>query len=220
MNAKRYNAAVIIVSLFSISLASANAQAPTSNRQFEIYAVRVIKSDGETPYRGVLLGGGHVLTASHVVGWNPRVVIGGVELPAKIVKVGSLQDLDLALLSVQEDRVPVSVRLRRNPICRELAPIGTDVVIVAPDESTSTRIMSPAYIPPQYRARFYSLTELMAGWSGAGVFHPAKHCLLGIMSRRILKVNGANRKPRVFGEPLDYAGYFVPAVQIHEFLRR
>ena len=52
-----------------------------------------------------------VLTAAHVVGhWpaftDPRVLVAGQDLPAKVIKEGSFHTVDLALLSVNEDRLP------------------------------------------------------------------------------------------------------------------
>src|SRR5664280_3860846 len=79
-----------------------------------VYAVNVIHDRPfEEPFIGyaIYLGQGAVITAAHVLGrWpsfisNPRVLIAGQELPAKIIKNGSSETIDLALLSVDEARL-------------------------------------------------------------------------------------------------------------------
>jgi hypothetical protein len=52
------------------------------------------------------LGNGLVLTAAHVVGsaarTRPSVRIAGMDLPAKAVKEGNVERVDLTLLSINE----------------------------------------------------------------------------------------------------------------------
>jgi hypothetical protein len=73
------------------------------------------------PGRGVYLGKGLVLTAAHVVGsaahTKPRVHIAGVELPATAIREGNVERVDLTLLSVDEQKLPVYLRMRRMPLC-------------------------------------------------------------------------------------------------------
>ena len=60
--------------------------------------------------------------ASRIVGWpfftHPRVLIAGQDLRANIIKLSSFEQTDLALLSADETKLPVSLRLRRNPLCK------------------------------------------------------------------------------------------------------
>ena len=106
----------------------------------KIYAVNVFHS---TPFEKTVIGGGVylrnglIITASHVVGnWptfqNPRVLIAGQDLAAHVIKEGSVETVDLALLSVDKSRLPVSLRLRRNPICKRPPKAGTSVLVVDP----------------------------------------------------------------------------------------
>src|SRR5437764_15224205 len=72
------------------------------------------------PGFGIYLGHGAVITAAHVVGrrhflTGPRVRMAGVDLPAKLIKQGSFEATDLALLTVDEARLPLRLRLRRIP---------------------------------------------------------------------------------------------------------
>ena len=191
----------------------------------KIFAVHVVKT---TPFQkpftgyGVYLGHGAVITAAHVIGRfgflkNPRVLIAGQDLSAKVVKEGSLAGTDLTLLSVDEATVPMSFRLRRNPLCKRSPPVGEDVVIAVPERTTHAQIVSPDQILPRYRKRFNALISQVAG-SGSGVFDAAKGCLLGIVSRKIAKFNYR----KVYGRWLivrdGEAGYFVPASEIAAFI--
>ena len=171
---------------------------------------------------GVYLGGGKVLTAAHVVGnWpaltNPRVRIAGLELPVEIVKQDSLEETDLALLSVDETQLPVSLKLRRNPLCKIIPPPRAGVIIVYPEKTARSRVLSPLAIAPQYRARFASLMEEQQG-SGAGVFDAQRRCLLGIVSRKIQKYTYRKQNGRWLAAPIGWAGYYVPASAIRDFV--
>jgi hypothetical protein len=192
----------------------------------KIYAVHTVKTRlfQRVEGVGVYLGRGAVLTASHVVGnWpmltNPRVLIAGQELPAQIVKQDSLEETDLALLSVDESKLPISLRLRRNPVCKTAMRIGEAVVVVTPGQVVRSRILSPMLIPTQYRARFGTvIADVAHAVSGSGVFDAGKHCLLGIVSRKILvgmapQANQPNNKPIA-----GFAKYFVPPRTITKFL--
>ena len=78
----------------------------------KIYGVNIVHTT--LPFRkwfigyGIYLGNGAVLTAAHVVGrlsflTSPRVFIAGQDLPAKVIKRGSVDRTDLALLSILAD---------------------------------------------------------------------------------------------------------------------
>ena len=114
----------------------------------------------------------------HVVGhWpsitHPRVLIAGQDLSAKIIKQGSFEEVDLALLSVDAEQLPVSLRLRRNPLCKEPPRVGANVVIVYPERTARSQIISPFLIAPQNRARFSTLINEPEG-SGSGVLNEDK----------------------------------------------
>ena len=186
------------------------------DESLQIYGVNVVHA---TPFKypfighGIYLGSGKIITAAHVIGrWplfkNVRVLIAGQDLPAKVIK-SDFEDADLALLSVDQSLLPVSLQLRRNPVCHELLMPGANVVIVETESIVRSQIISPQLIPAIYRARFYSLTKDL-GRSGSGVFSVEKKCLLGIMSRRIPKVSYHKEGRRIVVQPDGFAGYFVP----------
>jgi S1-C subfamily serine protease len=161
-----------------------------------------------------LVGRGLVLTAAHVVGsaaqTKPSVRIAGLVLPATAVKEGAFGRIDLTLLKVDEQKLPVSLRLRRAPLCQSPRWGGQPVIVAIPEGTARSRIMSPQLLPTQYRARFSTFINdvndvATTGNSGSGVFDGANKCLLGIMSGKIT----VRTDPK--SEPKDLAKYFVPA---------
>jgi hypothetical protein len=205
------------------SLSPARAQSPEDS--LRLYAVNVVKTTPfEKPFTGygIYLGRGAVLTAAHVIGRlaflkNPRVLIAGLDLPAKVVKAGSPDAIDLMLLSVDEDRLPVNLRLRRNPICKRPPTVGENVIGVLPERITRYRIISPLLIYPALRATLNTLIDEPAV-SGSGVFDANRRCLLGIISKATDKFEYRREGDKVVMEPNGSAGYFVPASQIADFL--
>jgi hypothetical protein len=198
-----------------------------------IYAVNVVHSRPlEEPFigYGIYLGQGSVITAAHIVGrWpsfisNPRVLIAGQELPAKIIKEGSADTIDIALLSVDEARLPVSLRLRRNPLCKEPPRAGEDVIVVLSYGTVRSRIIFPQLLPPRYRTNFNTFISdvPIAGGSGSGVFRAERKCLLGILTSKIWEYNFRRENGRIVRDlaknTIDIARHFVPAATIAEFI--
>ena len=214
-----WSGAVVITIAYAPELS--RAQSPEDS--LRIYAVNIIKY---APFKftgdGIYLGQGLVITAAHVVGhWpsltSPHVKIAGQELPAKVIKEGSFDQVDLALLSVEEALLPISLRLRRNPVCKEVPKIGMKVIDVAPEEIALSQIISPMLIAPEFRGRFAFLIT-SPQQSGSGLFDAERKCLLGIMSAKVRKYSVRKRAAGIFATPNGYAGYFVPASDIANFI--
>jgi hypothetical protein len=142
--------------------------------------------------------------------------VGGQDLLAKVIKEGSFEEIDLALLAVDEERLPVSLRLRRTPICRSPLQLGSAVIVVYPERTLQSQIISPTLIAAQFRKKFTTLINGPQG-SGSGVFDANTKCLLGIMSRTIQKFAHRSDGWRISIMPDGYAGYFVPASSITNF---
>ena len=70
------------------------------------------------------LGNGLVLTAAHVVSSaariRPSVRIAGMDLPAKAIKEGNIERVDLTLLSIDEKKLPIYLQMRRMPSVKSL----------------------------------------------------------------------------------------------------
>ena len=191
-----------------------------------IYAVNVVKT---TPFQqpstgyGIYLGKGAVITAAHVIGrWgflkNPRVLIAGQNLPAKIIKEGSPEQTDLTVLSIDEARLPVSLQLRRNPLCKQPPQPGANVIVVSPKNTGRSQIISPLLVAPSLRARNSTLIGDFVGASGSGVFDAEKRCLMGIISRSMRKLDYRKEHGSIAVVPAGTAEYFVPASQIADFI--
>jgi hypothetical protein len=120
---------------------------------------------------------------------------------------------DLTLLSVDEEKLPVSLRLRRLPLCERPPWPGEPVIVVIPEGTARSHIMSPQLLPANMQTKFSTVISDVAttGNSGSGVFDAGRKCLLGIMSRKIFM-------GRAGSEEKDIAKYFVPASDIASFI--
>jgi len=187
-----------------------SARAQPADNALRVYAVHVLQSPtSNTGLYGVYLGKGLIITAAHVVSSNePGVRIAGLNLPATIVKAGTFEQVDLTLLAVDEEKLPISLRLRRMPLCQNSPRVGEPVIVAIPEGTARSRIMSPMLLPAHLRFKYPTVISDVAatGNSGSGVFEADRKCLLGIMSRKI--TNGQK----------DIAKYFVTASIIKGFI--
>lgn len=187
------------------------------------YAINVHRTPMQTwgPGYGIYLGNGLFITAAHVVGraWmtRPKVVIGGQEYPTHVVKEGSFEGTDLTLLSIEEDLLPMRLRLRKNSLCKEPPRPGEQVVTVIPESTVRSHIIAPERLPANVRKFGTAIADVArTGNSGSGVFDAQHQCLLGIMSRKISRLR--TRRDTGATETVDIAKYFVPASEIAAFL--
>jgi hypothetical protein len=215
-----FASAIVIASLLTVSV-----RAQSTDDDLRIYAVNVVKTppfEKQFTGYGIYLGQGIVITAAHVVGhWpfftHPRVLIAGQDLPAKVIKEGSFETTDLALLSVDETKLPIRLRLRRNPLCIGSPSVGTEVVDVLPEGTIRARIISPLSIIPQLRQRFDALIDSPKD-SGSGLFDAERKCLLGIISGMVQKFHYQLENVRIRGYMDGYAGFYVSAAKIAKFI--
>ena len=219
----------VLLIIAAALLASVSARAQSSDDDLRVYAVGIRRAGPFLwPYSGygIYLGESAIITAAHVVGqWpllsNPTIIIAGREIQAKVIKKGVFPQLDLAQLSVEQASLPLSLRLRRSPLCKAPPIIGTNVVVVSPDQTVRSRIISPWAIASQYRTLFGTLISEPHG-SGSGVFDADQKCLVGIMSAAVMRRNSLMDvavRPLSFKTTWDdRVGYFVPASVIADFL--
>src|SRR5215467_11834792 len=108
------------------------------------------------------------------------------ELPAKILKQDSAEDVDLSLLLVEE-KLLSSVRLPRMQLCEAPPWPGDPVIVVDARHATKSQIVPPQVLPFTLRTKFSTLIRDVAttGDSGSGVFDPNRKCLLGIISGKL-----------------------------------
>ena len=200
---------------------SCGVNAEDSDRSLLDYAVGINQAGQSRSGTGVFFGDGFVLTASHVVGsgllQGPTVTIAGQQIPARTVKQDTFEQSDLALLSVDEQLVPMSLHQRKLSLCDKPPWPGQDVVVVIPEEAVHSHVLSPAWLPLKARQYDTVIGDVAStGNSGSGVFDAQSNCLLGIMSRKISQFY--TRKDTGKKETFDIAKYFVPASKIMEFL--
>jgi len=215
---------------FTIGLALATAalaplgfaHAQPTDDSLRLYAVNIIQDPPQswTGY-GIYLGRGLVITAAHVVGsaarTKPSVRIAGMDLPATAIKEGIFERVDLTLLSIDEQKLPIYLQMRRMPLCEKNPWPGEPVIVAIPEETARSHIMSPQLLPVKYRRKFPTVISDVAttGNSGSGVFDAGNKCLLGIMSLKIfVKPNDKDAE----SEQKDIAKYFVPASIIRAFI--
>jgi hypothetical protein len=212
-------------SVIAAAVLAGPAHSEGADDSLRIYAVHIVRTPKESwTGIGVYLGRGIVITAAHVAGlgiWRrPRVEIDGQDLPTDVLKDGHFQSVDLTLLSVDVRQLPVSLGLRRMPLCQKSPWVGEPVIVATPEGVGRSYVMSPTQLPPGIPAQYQTVIRYVAGTgdSGSGVFDANKKCLLGIITRKISgnqirQENGDDVK-----EQHDVAKYFVPASTIADFI--
>jgi S1-C subfamily serine protease len=211
----------VAIALLCVILAWQSAQAEDADQSLLDYAVGINQNGQSRSGTGIYFGNGLVLTASHVVGDSllhaPSVTIAGQQFPARTVKRESFEQSDLALLSIDEQQIPVRLRQRRVSLCQTPPWPGEDVIVVIPEAAVHSHVISPLWLPRKVR-QFDTLINDVAttGNSGSGIFDAQKKCLLGIMSRKISQ----SFTPKDTGQTatVDIAKYFVSSAKIEKFL--
>jgi hypothetical protein len=214
------HARFVIGSLFAATalLLFCSANVDPADDSLRLYAVNIIQDPPPwwTGY-GIYLGRGLVLTAAHVVGsaarTKPSVRIAGLKLPATAIKEGSFDRVDLTLLGIDEEELPIYLRMRHLVLCEGRIWPGQPVIVAVPEGTARSQVMSPKLLPLDVQTRFATVIRDVAttGNSGSGVFDAGQKCLLGIMSRKIFA-------RQADGEQKDIAKFFVPSSTIAAFM--
>jgi len=91
------------------------------------------------------LGKGLVITAAHVVTplarTKPTVRIAGMELPATAIREGNVDRLDLTLLSINEQKLPIYLQMRRMPQCENNPWPGEPIIVAIPEGTARSRTL-------------------------------------------------------------------------------
>lgn len=192
---------------------------------FRIYGVHIDRTPKQ-PWTGlgIYLGRGYVLTPAHVAGvgfWrNPRVEVGGQDLPTKVLKDGHFHNVDMTLLWVDEQQLPVRLGLRRLILCQNAPWVGEEVVVATPESTAPSHVMSPYLLPLNTPAKFSAVIPYapQTASSGSGIFDTNRKCLLGIVGGKISRNEIVQEDGRLVSRPRDVATYFVPASTIADFI--
>src|SRR5262249_5289655 len=115
-------------------------------------ATAAIVRNGEQAGSGVYLNSGLIITAAHLTAVDAKmgVRIAGMvlpELPAKVLKQGSSEDVDLSLLLVDEEKLLTSIRLPRMQLCEAPPWPGDPVIVVDARHATESHVVSPRVLP-------------------------------------------------------------------------
>jgi hypothetical protein len=176
-----------------------------------IASVRLIR-DGALDGSGIYLKSGLVITAAHLTAAEAKmgVQIAGVALPATVLKQGSFEDVDLTLLSIDEEKLPL--KLPQMQLCAASPKPGDAVIVVDYANAARSHIVSPQILPDKFQDKSATLIGDVAttGNSGSGVFDPKHKCLLGIMSRKFIS--------HIAEDDKEIAKYLVSAVAIRDFI--
>ena len=208
----RFAFALCLAATLSAPIVSEGADRKESSGPW-IVAARILRN-GEQSGSGVYLKSGLIITAAHLTAVEAKmsVHIAGVALPAKVLKQGSFEDVDLSLLLVDEEKLPARIGLPPMQLCEAPPSPGDAVIVVDAQNAARSRIVSPQLLPYAWRSKFSTLISDVAttGNSGSGVFDQNRKCLLGIMSGKFTS--------HTTGGDKDVAKYFVPAVAIRDFM--
>jgi Trypsin-like peptidase domain len=208
----RFASALCLALAFPAPIASEGADR-TGGSQPWIATAGIIRDGGQSG-SGVYLKSGLVITAAHLTALdaNMSARIAGVVLPAKVLKQGSVEDVDLSLLLIDQEKLPPSMKLPQMRLCEAPPWPGDPVIVVDAGRASRSHIVSPQVLPFTLRNKFSTLIGDVAttGNSGSGVFDPNRKCLVGIMSQKITSHMPEGDK--------DIAKYFVPAAAIRDFI--
>ena len=170
----------------AVALTPTLGQAQSDPAALTASAVHINRTPNQSwPGYGIYLGNGLILTAAHVAGdvaqTKPHVVIAGQDLPATLVKQGSLDSVDLTLLSIDGTKLPVGLQMRRTPLCDHPPIAGERVVVAIPEGTAPSKILPRQAIPADLRGRFDTAIADVAttGNSGSGVFDAGRSVPLG-----------------------------------------
>jgi hypothetical protein len=110
------------------------------------------------PGRGVYLGKGIIITAAHVVTpvarTKPNVRVAGMDLPATAIREGNFERVDLTLLSIDEQKLPIYLQMRRMPLCDNKPWPGEPVIVAIPEGTARSHIMLPSLLPASTKRDF------------------------------------------------------------------
>jgi hypothetical protein len=204
----------LAVTLFELSMISARASQTKMPRLEPWIVAAQILRNGEYSARAIYLSPGLIITAAHLTANTTAseiisVRIANAVLPATLLKQGEFEDVDVALFSLDQQKLPERIGRIQMPLCQAPPWPGDPVIIVDGEHATQSHIISPQVLPFTQRIKFHTLIADVArtGNSGSGVFDPNRKCLLGIMSAKFTTIDGK-----------DIAKYFVPAREIRDFI--
>ena len=155
--------------------------------------VRLSKAVGDGVHyaqgSGVYLGDGLVLTAAHVVNWDPdhdavRILLDGIGSDGVLVFDSLLKDTDLAIVKMRPEAL-TAARRRQAPVsvCPGNTPPDHPVTVAALGKVSGATTIPAAVSSMGAQGDWTNILsrDYQPGNSGGGVFDPDKRCLWGII---------------------------------------
>jgi hypothetical protein len=68
--------------------------------------------------------------------------------------------VDLTLLSINEQKLPIYLQMRRMPLCENNPWPGEPVIVAIPEGTARSHIMLPALLPTNIRERFSTVIAM------------------------------------------------------------
>lgn len=216
--AGRYSIASAVLALATALLPTAPCASPPTP---ETVGVRVEKPAGDGVHfsqgSGVLIGGGLVLSAAHVLRYNPQdpkvtVLMAGWRVEGRVVSLGGA-DTDLALVEVEDAAIPAALKgVQPVPVCSADPVVNQPMTVAAQGETGPAKAVTLPAKPAGEGTPTNLLTPAYHhGASGGGVFDAGQGCLAGIIVQEVSGYAAPNT-------PFVDLTVFVPASKIAAFL--
>ncbi len=176
----------LCLGVVAAALLAAPARSQDTDDSLKVYGVHVDRTPKQSwTGLGIYLGQGIVLTPAHVSGlglWRrPRVEIAGKIYPTRVLKDGHFHREDLTLLSVDVNELPVSLGLRRLPLCPGPSWPNQQVVLVTQENAVRSFVVPPARLPGGLQSEYRTA---VGARSGNGRFGVRRHRRQQEMPRR------------------------------------
>ena len=152
----------LVITLFELSMISARAsQTKMPGPEPWIVAAQILRN-GEYDARGIYLSPGLIITAAHLTAITTAsdiisVRIANAAVPATLLKKGEFEDVDLALFSLDQQKLPERIGRIQMPLCQAPPWPGDPVIIVDGEHATQSHIISPQVLPFAQRIKISHL---------------------------------------------------------------
>jgi hypothetical protein len=77
-----------------------------------------------------------------------------MELPATAIREGNFERVDLTLLSIDEQKLPIYLQMRRMSLCDNKPWPGESVIVAIPEGTARSHIMLPSLLPVSTKRDF------------------------------------------------------------------
>jgi S1-C subfamily serine protease len=145
--------AMSLVAALQVGLPARGEESSPDSKPW-VATAQLVRNGAAPGGAAVYLGSGLVLTAAHLVdpGADMSVVVAGTRLPARVLKQGVYEDVDLSLLMIEQSKLPRP--LPAVPLCSAPPWPGDPVIVIDAANATRSHIAAPALLSTWLRYRF------------------------------------------------------------------